>query len=199
VKRVKAFRDSVAGLDIETYLRRVKDSGWLEGRNERAADALEQRIRDSFAKNPASAFYALADTSFDAECIESSGPNEECSYHSVLMQLAEHSRGLFRPEELSDEVDHDEGTARLAFELEGEIFEREFAQNEDWFSNEALELVNEALEASGRDERFLALPASDQVMHLALVSQEVFDRAVDLGAIVDSDFYPIDDDLSVDD
>jgi hypothetical protein len=197
-RRSKAFQNSVQAMTVERYLDRLKGVGWFEGRSERATQALAVRVRKAFADKASHAFYALADTSFDAECIEATGPDEECSYHSVLMQLAEVSRGGFRPENLREEVDFEEGIARVSFELDGESFEREFEQEDDWFSPEALELVNDALESVGRDERFIPLPPCDQTLSVCFITQDTYDAAVDIGLIPDAEMYALEDEPSVD-
>lgn len=191
---LRRFRDKVRTINADQYLTRLKKAGWFEGQSERAIQAIARRVRRAFASNPGEAFYALADVRFEVDCIE-----EEGSYEGALMQLSEVSRGRFRPDDLRDDVDFDEGVARISFELDGDSFEREFEQTRGWFSDEALELANEALEATDCDERFIALPRNDVTVDICFVQQEIFDRAVDMGLIPDADVFSLDDETSVDD
>ncbi len=65
--------------------------------------------------------HVLAVTGFDPECIEGSGADEPCSYHSVITQLAEASYGTFAPVDLRDELDETAGVApRVSFRQWGQ-------------------------------------------------------------------------------
>jgi hypothetical protein len=81
---------------------KLEQIGWLDAVPDAERTRLRTAVADAFSRDPKYAFYALAVTSFDPECIEGSGPNDACSYYSVVTQLAEASLGRFAPTELRD-------------------------------------------------------------------------------------------------
>ena len=92
------------------FLATLEEIGWLDAVPPRGAPrGFAPRWRVRSLADPRYAFYALAVTGFDPECIEGSGADEPCSYHSVITQLAEASYGTFAPVDLRDELDKDRG------------------------------------------------------------------------------------------
>src|SRR5262245_18070144 len=115
------------------FWRTLEEIGWLAALPDAERNRLRGALADAFSRDPQYAFYALAVTSFEPECIECSGPAEECSYYSVVSQLARASFGRFAPLELSDELDEEAGVARISFRHAGKKFECEVPWEDDWF------------------------------------------------------------------
>lgn len=163
--------------------------GWLALLSEAEHVRLQGAVREQFVRDSKYAFYALAVTVFDPECIEGTGPNEACSYYSVLLQLAKASGGCFQPLLIHDELDYELGVARVSFEHYGHAYSIEVSYQDDWFQQEVLDLVNRALRESGCDRQFLPLPPCDQTVSLCFVPADVFDRAVRKGLIPEVEFF----------
>ena len=157
--------------------------GWLDVVPDAERSRLRAAVADYFTRDPAYAFYALAVTSFDPECIEGSGPDDCCSYYSVVSQLAKASHGKFSPTELRDELDEGAGVARVSFRHGGKGFSCEVPWEDDWFQQPVLDLVNRALRAGKAKEQFIALPLCDQTISLVLVPPALFKKAVSAGLI----------------
>lgn len=171
------------------YWHKLQACGWLEAVPTAEHRTLRERIGEALRERPALVCQALAATSLDLECIEGSGPDELCSYQSVLRQLAEASAGRFRPEEILDELDPALGVARVSFCLGELSFHREMPYRDDWVQPGVFEMVNHALETVGEPSRFHRLPADGQFAHLAFVPEAVFRRAREEGLIPAEDAF----------
>jgi hypothetical protein len=83
----------------EEYVSALEAIGWLAALPVDARRKLNTQLAKKFRtaggeRLSAKVLYsALSVTSFDAEMIEGWGPKSECSYHSLVRQLAEHSFG----------------------------------------------------------------------------------------------------------
>jgi hypothetical protein len=173
----------------EDYLSRLEESGWLEAVGMERAEELRDRLMVALKENPSYSFYELADTEFDADCIEEAGTDDSCSYFSIIMQLAHDSRSLFEPTEVTDRLDRESSTASVSFVHQGKDYSCEVTFKDEWFQEPVLQLVNEALAESGTMHRFIDLPSCNQTLSLALVPESVFTQAVQLGLIPDVRFY----------
>ena len=162
---------------------KLADIGWLDAVPEAERTRLHAAVADAFTRDSTYAFYALAVTSFDPECIEGSGPDDCCSYFSVVSQLAKVSYGKFAPMDLSDELDEEAGVARVSFKQGGKLFSCEVPWRDDWFQEPVLDLVNKAIKAGKAKEQFIALPLCDQTISLVLVQPSLYKKAVSAGLI----------------
>jgi len=176
-------------LSLAAYWAKLAECGWLAELTPREQAELRDRLTKGLTDNPDSAFYELAVTALDVECIEGSGPDEICSYHGVIQQLARASAGLFSPEEIKDELDEREGKARLSFRCGGQIFSCELPYQSDFVEEGAIDLVNEALAATGEPRRFVPLPVDSQVVFFALISPETYERTRQAGLIPPDDYF----------
>jgi len=132
--------------------------GWIDAVPKPECTRLSTAVADAFTRDPKYAFYSLAVTSFDPECIEGSGPDDDCSYYSVVTQLAKASYGKFTPTDLRDELDETANLARVSFTHGGKVFKCEVRWEDDWFQEPVLDLVNTAIMASNAKEQFIPLP-----------------------------------------
>ncbi len=162
---------------------KLAEIGWLDAVPEAERTRLRAAVADSFTRDPRYAFYSLAVTSFDPECIEGSGPDDSCSYYSVVSQLAKASYGKFAPTDLSDELDEGAGVARVSFQHGGKVFSCEVPWEDDWFQQPVLDLVNKAIKAGKTTEQFIPLPLCDQTISLVLVPPSLYKKAVSAGLI----------------
>lgn len=69
----------------------------------------------------------------DTECIEDRG-----DYTRVFRDLERLFQGEMSLADLEDEVDIDQGRARITFSTHGQPFEHDFEQQDDWLSKEAI-------------------------------------------------------------
>jgi hypothetical protein len=162
---------------------KLEEIGWLDAVPPAECTRLRAAVAEAFTRDPKYAFYALAVTSFDPECVEGSGPDDPCSYHSVVSQLAKTSYGQFAPVNLRDELDEGAGVARVSFEHAGKTFKCEVPWEDDWFQQPVLDLVNKAVKAGKAKEQFIPLPPCDQTISLVLVPPALYKKAVGAGLI----------------
>lgn len=162
------------------YWEKLKKIGWLEYIPKSLQAEIRARFKKNYKTDPTRAHLSLNQTGFDSECIEGIGSNNGCSYHDVLKQLAKDSGGVFHPTHIKDEfVKH--GRTRsinVSFRHDRTTYACNVPDS-DYFDMSVLDLVNEALEASGRDERFIVVPSDDQLVFIVIVPPEVYERAVD--------------------
>jgi hypothetical protein len=183
------YKSQILKITAEAYWERLQESGWPAEIPQEERLSIRARIDGFFSQDhPIGrlySYYALTAVCFDAECIEETGPSR-FSYYGVLLQLAEGSYGQFIPEDIVDELDEKEEVARIAFRHGGKQFSCEIPWTSDWFDDTVIDLVNGALEESGCAARFIELPVSDQMVYLAFVKPETYQRAVALGLIPDA-------------
>lgn len=156
--------------------RGLEASGWLEDVPAEEHEALRRRLAAS--EEPSEAYADLAVIAFDAECIDAPG-----SYADIIRRLADASHGRFKPENVRDTWDDDGHLAHVGFDIGDERFEVHVKIDGDWFQDEVLELVNDALKAVGSPHRFVPLPVPDQIIYGAFVRPETFERATELGVV----------------
>jgi hypothetical protein len=167
----------------EEYWSKLEQVGWLDAIPNPERTRLRAAVADAFSRDPKYACYSLAVTSFDPECIEGSGPDEACSYYSVVTQLAKASYGKFAPTDLHDDLDEGAGVARVTFQHGGKVFKCEVPWEDDWFQQPVLDLVNKAIKASKAREQFIPLPLCDQTISLVFVPPSLHKKAVSAGLI----------------
>lgn len=159
-----------------TFWAKLNRIGWLDYVPEATRPTLRAQIKKGLATDPDTIHLALNRAAFDAECIDEPGV-----YCKILKQLADESGSLFHPTKLEEE-DVALGKGRygikVSFRHEGKQFSVTVPHHNDWFDVAVLDLVNQALEASGVEERFIILPADSQILFLALVPREVYEHAV---------------------
>jgi len=185
----RAWQQHLLELGAEQYLELLQSTGWFQAVGEARTRQLREQLRHALAENPTYCFYELADTEFDADCIEEAGTDDSCSYYSIILQLAHDSRSLFRPESVSDALDRERGIARVSFEHQGTTYDCEVLLHDEWFQDPVLQLVNRALSDSGVEHRFIDLPPCNATRSLALVPPSVFKKTVDLKLVPDVRFY----------
>lgn len=168
-------------MTYKIFWERLRKIGWLKYEPKENHAKLRALLKESFQKDPDWAHLALTQTGFDAECIGSVGPNERDSYYHRIKELADNSRGLFRPTQIKDELIklRKSGQAiKISFLHHGLPFCATFPFQGDYFDSAVLDLVNLALKATGIEERFIDLPSPGQLVFLVFVPQKTFDRAI---------------------
>lgn len=175
-------------MGFEAYWQALLDCGWVDS-DPRHRDVLRHAVHAAHTEDRATTLFALAVSTFDMEVIEGVGPEDPCSYHSILEQLAEESHGLFAPDEILDDLDEDSRTATVIFIHDGERYAARVPWENDWFDPRILELVNDALDAAGVEQRYHLLPATSSIAHLALVAPQVFEEARRRDLVPPDDFF----------
>jgi hypothetical protein len=167
--------------DAAEYWRRLERSGWLEAAHLPASPAeLRAAIEAEFARDPRLAWSALATIVFDAECIYTTGP-VGLSYHAQLQQIADDSRAVFCPDQIAD-VQEGERIV-VSFEHGGRSYRFAARLDSDYFDETLITLINQALAESDIHERLMQLPAFDQCIYLAVVSEAIYRKAEELALI----------------
>jgi len=157
--------------------------GWFELLPATESQRARHALHLAFDRDLTLAYFGLAVTSFDPECIEEAGPESVCSYSSVLRQLADASYGFFTPSHIHDELDKESEVARVQFDHAGHHFAIEVPWESDWFDYDVLVLVNDAIKWSGAAVQFMPLPLVDQTVSLVLIPPSIYRKAVKAGLI----------------
>src|SRR5262249_51703603 len=142
---------------------------------------MHKEVREQLRKNlsgpqPEWAFLALTQTGFDTECID-----DENSYVEVLKDLAKSSRGVFAPTNIK--ADCKKKTITISFNHHGKSYSCQVPFDSDWFDASVMDLVNKSLEESKAAERFILLPAVDQIANIVIVPPLIYEKAVKEGLI----------------
>jgi hypothetical protein len=161
---------------LPSYWERLETSGWVAEMQPEERATIRERLAQ--LEDQADAYLQLASGCFDTECVDEPG-----AYRQVFELLAGVSGGGFAPENIIDEHDEAAQRVRVGFDLAGRHFEVSVKLQNDWFQEEAFELVNQALEATGAERRFLPLPVLDQVVFVAFVRPATFERALELNVL----------------
>lgn len=158
------FVERLRGLTADTVWRVAVAAGW-----DAADRSLATRLAACYERDGGSAWLAFAVCAFDAESIYETNPLGE-SYTAHLRLLSERSEGAFAPENVSERVVDE--TLEVAFESGGQRYVSRVSAQSDWFDFRVLHAVNAAMAASGEQRRFTPLPAPDQIIYLAFMSEE---------------------------
>ena len=164
----------------EEFLQGVEAAGWREELPEDAWQALCERTKRCVAEGDRP-YMGASDYIFDTEMIDGVGrserPGELASYSDLLVFLGERSYGRFVPEDIVDVFHDDAQEHEVGFRLGEQTFSTRFAYAGDWLSDAFLDLVTEALEATGVEQRFQVLPVVDQAIHGLFLSDAAYERA----------------------
>ncbi|MBM4068940.1 MAG: hypothetical protein FJ271_08365 [Planctomycetes bacterium] len=164
----------------QTYWTKLTKIGWLKYVPKQLHAEIRDRFKKGFKSSPDWVHLALNQTALDSECID--GPE---SYCELLKNLAKDSNDIFQPTQIKAEMVKKGRTTSISvsFRHKGKVFSCVVPFETDWFEQGVLDVVNHALEASGREERFIVLPTNDQLMFLVIVPPAVYDKAVESGLI----------------
>jgi hypothetical protein len=179
---IKAHR---ATLTLESYWKALDECGWLAELSPEQQDEIYERFEAYFAgKRRSDICYGLSTFGFDAEAIYDEGPNTISSYWGLLHEFAEASGGRFAPTEVEDHLDPPPGYERIhvSFQHGGRRYQAS-VENSKWFQPEVLKLINQALADSQVAQRFISLPAIDQIERLVFVPEATYRCALKLRLI----------------
>lgn len=120
------------------------------------------------------------------------GIGSDSAYALLLGQLAQISRGGFRPTDVSDDfVFGEDRPVTLAFTLDGERFSTQFDYRDDWYDPSALEAVAAALDETEAAGGFYFVPDGFEASYLVWLDdaqarwlQEGYPRLVAAGSQV---------------
>jgi hypothetical protein len=163
-------------MTADLYWRKWQKIGWLRYVPKHQQEEIRACLEKNFKANPKWAYLCLNQAGIDSECIDGPG-----SYRSVLKDLARDSHGLFHPTRIREEhvaLGKRKHGIKVSFSHDGKRFSTTVPFDGDYFEMGILDLVNESLAASGTKERFIELPAVDQLVFLVLVPPSIYDKAV---------------------
>jgi hypothetical protein len=190
------FLAQLKTMTADRYWAGLERCGWLAELRATTAATLKQRINRAFVARDflerAHVYYALATVVFDSECIQDQGPSEgegEHCYYDVITLLAQHSHGAFKPTNIHDRLELDQGKASIAFDHGNHHYERTLAQPSDWIDVSVVDVVNQALADIQARGRFIALPACDQLIYLVFSSEPIYQCIITAGLIPEGDVF----------
>jgi len=173
----------------KAYWQKLEKIGWIDYiPKERREESRSQLEKNLGGEVPEWAFLALTQAGFDSETIDGIGP-DELSYHSILKELAKDSNGVFRPTNIKDELVDRGKSIKVTFRHTGKTFSCTVPFESDYFQLGVLDLVNEALESCQAQERFIPLPAVDQMLNLVFVPPGIYQKAVAQKLIPEQDAF----------
>jgi hypothetical protein len=162
-----------------TYWTRLTKTGWLKYVPRKQHAELRARLKEALkSDDPESAYLVLCQAGFDAEWID--GPE---SYCELLRFLARDSNGAFHPTRIKSEYVRvgRKASIKISFRHKGKSFSCVVPFVDDCVEPEFMDLVNQAMEAGGCEERFIEVPPKGQLVFLAVVPPHVFNKAVKAG------------------
>ena len=171
----------MAKLNDKTYWQKLEDIGWLKYLPADMHEEVREQLRTNLSRPETQwAFLALTQAGFDSECID-----DENSYVKILKDLAKDSRGVFAPTNIKAECK--KKTIKISFDHRGKSYSCQVPFESDWFEFSVLDLMNKALEESKAEERFILLPAADQLANIVILPPAVYEKAVKEGLIPEAD------------
>lgn len=163
------YEQAVSKLSADEYWQRAVESGWLDNMPAEAHAELEKRVREAFVSDPLIAWSAFYAAVFDSEMFE------DAAYTVRIEELAKNSYGGFQPENIQEE--YLDGPTRISFELKGKTYEYTTQDFGDYFDEEVINVINQALREVGEKRQFHSLPVTDQVYYLVFVTPETYENA----------------------
>jgi hypothetical protein len=164
-------------MNADEYWRKLEKIGWLDFVYDEAKADLRRRLWGQSGECDQRACFALTQYSFDWESVL-----DEQSYFKLLHDLALFSNRAFRPLDIRCKRS-EESSATVSFSHSGKFYSCILSMDTDIVDDAILDIVNQAIADSGRDEQFIDLPRVDQCAYLVLVPPAVYDRAVAEGLI----------------
>ena len=164
-------------MSFEDNWKKLEACGYAATLSKKAAAAIRKNMkREDLGEHW---YLHLATLGFDLECIVEPG-----SYAAIINDYVEASHGGFQATQIVDDWDEAAGTARVGFTLDGATHELVVPVGAaDWFDMDVHELINQALEQAGREERFLPLPFADQVFECLFTTPAAMKLLEDAGII----------------
>lgn len=175
---------------MENYWQRLVNSGWIKDMPETEQEELrlkiDQCVRDD--QNPIAALHDISAIQIDVNGagLDGQGLGVDAG-EKMIRECAEHSFGKFEPSEIVAEMDTEHETVKLGFTHHQTHFEKEVPWKDDskWLQEEVKDLVNQALEADGTEQRFMDLPATADHPNngVVFVSENAYEKAVEAGLL----------------
>jgi hypothetical protein len=170
-------------MDAETYWRELKNVGWLDCIPQGQHADLRKRIeRSLLGSAPETTCFTLTQSSLDSECILGEG-----SYARILKDLAEASDGVFSPAHVVDRCEPNQTVGTVSFVHARKQYDLKVSYDTDLLDEAIIDLVNEAISNGGSDRQFINLPVIDQCYYLVFVPRAVYEKAIEVGLLPDTD------------
>ena len=160
-------------MTYDAYVKKLKEIGWLDFVPADAQTEILSQLKKNLANkgDQEFAFLALSQCGFDAEDVE---------YEELFEDFAEMSQKRFNPSGLKITTvpgEDDLEDLHLSFRHGGKQYSCTVPET-GWFDEAVVKTMNEALEDSKVEPRFVVLPAGDQLIGVVFVPPAVYDKAV---------------------
>ena len=171
---------------FQDYLAKLENCGWLKDLPDFELISLKNRLqRGEYEPETPSKYeifniyQRLAVVEFDVECII--GPGD--GYRQILEEMVKASWGKFIMENYAEKWNETEETIDLSFTFKGKQFAATIPMDEDWFHEDAVTLVNQALKEFNIEQQFIDLPSAEQTAYYTFISENTYSKAVEQGVI----------------
>jgi len=160
-------------MTYDAFVKKLKEIGWLNSVPADAQTEILSQLKTNLANkdDQGFAYLALSQCGFDAEDVE---------YDEVFAEFAKISQKRFNPSQLKVAVvpgEEDLEDLKVSFRHGGKQYSCTIPET-GWFNEAVVETINEALEDSKVEQRFIVLPAGDQLVGVVFVPPAVYDKAV---------------------
>jgi hypothetical protein len=173
----RATRKSKSAPSFSSYWRKLKRIGWLNDLADEEMVEIRVTLKKGFESDtdPIFAFLALSRFAFDSE-----GFSFERRYIDTIKIFAENSNRAFTPTRIQETCK--DSKKRVAFTHNGKRYAC-VIDILDWFDDAILDLINQAMEDTGVEKRFITLPAADQIASFVCVPPKIYEKAISTGLI----------------
>jgi hypothetical protein len=160
-------------MTYDAYVKKLTEIGWLDMVPANAQTEILSQLKKNLANkdDQAFAYLALSQCGFDAEDVE---------YVEVFADFAKVSQKRFKPLQLKVAVvpgEEELEDLKVSFRHGSKQYSCTVPET-GWFNEAVVETINEALEDSNVEQRFIVLPAGDQLVGVVFVPPVVYDKAV---------------------
>jgi hypothetical protein len=162
---------------VDEVMGALEEIGWFEGRDGDSRADVRKKLGDCQELTPNELPDALADFSFDTECIDGN-PGD---YADIIKEFAHAARSAFAIDDVSDNFV--EGAASVAFRVGDVPYSLTVPFESDWWDPQVSELLDKVAAEHGDERRFVLLPVLDQVAYVAFLKPSTFEAALKRGLL----------------
>jgi hypothetical protein len=188
---IDRYKATLRTMVVDDFVTSLIKCGWVAEIPEHQRDTLLQQVRAQFDKDRWYTFLALGTFSFDSECIYGFGPGNS-SYYDMMTEIARYSEGFFHPTDIVDERKGD--WINVSFRQNKQTY-RCRVHATDYFQEDVLDVINQAISDAGSEKRFIILPPVDQCMHIVYISYKTYKYAERRGLIPPPEYFCTSPDL----
>ena len=175
-----SFTETIQTFSAPDYWQALLATGWVNYLPSGEQAQLGQRLETHFARYPQQAWTVLAPVVFDSE-----GFYAAEDYAALLAEFAAGSFGRFTPTRVTAVEGDDFFT--ISFSVGQQTYEATLSTTSDYFDEQLVSRINQALADQGTAQQFILLPAFDQVHHYAFTTPQAIQTAKERQLIPESD------------